>query len=190
MAARRVALAFACLLGLIGCSSADGGSGGAGDTQSPIESLSGDDLCRMLPLKLVERQFDDVEFRRTEGRVDGRLPNPSPSCYYGGDVLGLTTRVDTTLRPLGVQGNLDLAFTEVDTDLNEEVIEYERVEGLGAAAGYGPVPLGMASNHLVVIFEVGHDHYELKLRTSAEAKLKQLKPLAEVLVPPLQLALR
>lgn len=187
MAAKRVAVSIACLLGLTGCTSADGGSGGTGDLQSPIKSLSGDELCRMLPLKLVERQFDDVEFRRPEGRVDGRLPNPSPSCYYGGVGLGLTTRVDTTLRPLGVQGNLDLAFTEVDADLNEEVLEYERVDGLGAAAGYGPVPLGMASNHLVVIFEVRHGHYELKLTASAE--LEQLKPLAEALVPRAQSAL-
>lgn len=145
----------------------------------------------MLPLKLVERQFDDVEFRRAEGHVSGRGLIAGVSCHYGGDGLGLDTTVRRTSRAIGVQEALDLVFTEVDADLNEELIEYERLDGLGAAAGYGPtVPLGLAGNTLAVIIVVGQNTYKVGLRTMPDATLEQLKPLAEVLVPRVESALR
>lgn len=188
MAARRVALALACLLGLTACSSADSEPEG---TRNPTESLSGDDLCRMLPLDRVERQFDDVEFFRAEGQESGRGLDTGISCNYGGGGLSLRTTVRKLLARQTVEAHLDLEFTEVDVDLNEEVIEYERLDGLGAAAGYGQtVPLGLAGNTLAVILIVGRNQYKVGLSTRPDATLEELKPLAEVLVPHVQSALR
>jgi hypothetical protein len=185
--ANGIVLTFACLVGLAGCSSADGGSGGTVGKESPIESLSGEQLCRMLPQKALELQFSDVEFFDPKGRVDGRDPNPRVHCHYGGDALGLDTSVHNTVPSLGAKGNLELVFT----DTNEDVTEYEPVAGLGAAAGYGPTALldDLGGNTLAVILNAGNHQYTIELNTMPEAKLEQLKPLAEELLSHLEAAL-
>lgn len=192
MAANRYALALACVLGLSACTSAGGGPGGANDKRSGFDSLTGDEMCRMLPLDLVQRHFPDVEFYRTKGRVTGRDGGAFGStrgvdCHYGGDSLGLDTTVQRTLGGRDVDAHLDLEFT----DVNDQVIDFRRVSGLGSGAGFGRSPgLGdIASSTLAVIFDAGSGQYKLELSTIPDAQLRQLKPLAEALLPRIQDAL-
>lgn len=167
--------------------------GGCSDDKPAVQGsealaqLSGDEMCGLLPVRDVKRAFDaKVE------PVGHSLKPPGifVSCGYAVDLepdgtetepMNVETRVSVAR---GETGTVDSAFTD---DLGKSV-EHQRVDGLGAAAGFGPDwPVGDESgDKLVVQFTVGGERYQLKVAAHPEASLKRLRPLAEKLLAGLQ----
>lgn len=181
MRARLVAVIIATCTGVVACSEPPQAGG--------IERLTGDQFCRMLPKESVEKQFPDMESLSIEGKVDGRGITRATHCHYNGGIdLALISSVSRSI-PRSASSSAEDQLDSKFSDLDGKVISYKRIDGLGAAAGYGG-PVGARDAELVVIFDIGSERYELELTALSKARLGQLKPLVEELLPRVQNVLR
>lgn len=152
------------------------------ETSEALVQLSGREMCALLPVRDVKRAFDaKVEL---VGNSKRDTPPQLVSCGYAihgtsraadGELPNLNTIVRW---PVGNKDAIDDAFGDA---------RYQRVDGLGVAAGFGPGSVFGADGHkLVVLFGAGGERYQLGVGLTSTTTLKQLKPLAEKLLTGLQ----
>lgn len=153
-----------------------------------LTELSGDELCDLLPAKSVEDAFGD-KVTKTKGDSTAKAPFTIVSCKYSIDFK--LAEVET-LPPgaevkvsLPARGDEKQALDRAFTDLDDKVVRYEQVDGLGVAAGFGPDATleDLGGDQLVVLIDAGGERYEMSVGATPKATLEQLKPLAEELLP-------
>lgn len=171
---------------------------GCGDDGPPepegaaLSKLSGDDMCGLLPKSDVEQAFQD-KVTKVKGDSMAKAPFTIVSCHYGVEfelmeVETLPPSVDTKVsmgyRKKDTQQSLDQAFR----DLDDKVVDYQPVDGVGTAAGFGPNAMleDLGGHVLVVLFDAGGESYKLEVGASPKGTLDQLKPLAEKVLAGLQ----
>lgn len=157
-----------------------------------LSKLSGDDMCGLLPKPDVEQAFAD-KVTKVKGDSMAKAPFTIVSCRYAIEFElmevetlppSVNTKVSMGYRKKNLQQSMDKAFT----DLDDKVVDYEQVDGLGTAAGFGPDAMleDLGGHVLVVLFDAGGESYKLEVGASPKATLDQLKPLAEKLLAGLQ----
>lgn len=192
---RFAALVSAVALAAVSCTSEQDPGSDDGPTtqgqQSVLQDFTGDKLCELLPVELVEQKLK-VRVRKTEGSERGRAPvvrEPyflARECEYDTEgfpalYTDINTRWDAEKSD---QELLDAVFTFPGE--GEPTGEYQRLPDLGVLAGYGGDPaLGkadVAGEKLGVVLKAGDERFVLTLWTIGRSELKQLRPLAEELV--------
>lgn len=162
----------------------------AQETQEPsaLEALTGSRLCDLLPSSAIER-----ELGAKVGQRDGQEPSAvSRECDYETGGFDLATRVRSEPdEQASDDAVLDALFT---TDNATTPGEYERVPGLGVAAGYGPdatlAGVNVEGRYLGVVFTLDDERMSLTMHTLGTTELARLRPLAEALLANLEQALR
>lgn len=168
MGARRAAgvLISVAVLALAGC---DGGD------------LTGEGkLCELVPAEQVQELLD-VELGSVTGTVGKGVP-PSGDCTYGLDdpsAYVLMTVFSRSTDPTTPYERI----THLFEDLDGQVLDFQRVEGLGEAAGFGPTEHWDGSNLNVVFMLPTGGPAELRIfsgeQLDRKPTLEQLRPIAE-----------
>lgn len=157
-----------------------------------LGKLSADEMCGLLPKADVEGAFAD-KVTEVAGRRMAKMPFTIVSCHYGIEFElmevetlppGVDTQVSLGYRKKDTQQSLDQAFK----DLDDKVVDYQQVDGLGTAAAFGRNAMheDLGGHVLVVLFDAGGESYKLEVSASPKATLDQLKPLAEKLLAGLE----
>lgn len=194
-----VAIAAVLLTGCAGDGDVDGERGG-GKGGGPLKGLDGDALCAMVDRATIEKQFNDP-VRNALGGKEPPGERETVSCKYVTDSLlnsdvkdaGKALSIGTRVRP--ARDGMKTAKEALDAymvDWDAKTVDYQRVEGLGAAAGYASselkVPLG--ENHLVAILDIDGSFIEVSANSEPVGTLDQLRPIADQLVKGVEAKLR
>ncbi|PXY19272.1 hypothetical protein [Prauserella muralis] len=159
--------------------------------EGPLAGLDGDTLCGMVELPLLERQFGEP-FAGALGGVNPPEQDGSVVCSYQSQAfldaepadLADTRQVTTKVTPVPgeptAQDALDAALTD-----NGEPVSYEPVDGLGEVAGYAgsDLDVGSGGSYLVAIIEADGAFVEVVTKADPEGTVRQLRPIAEELLP-------
>ncbi|TCP53457.1 hypothetical protein EV191_10424 [Tamaricihabitans halophyticus] len=197
--------ALTSLLLAVGCSTENGEAPGSADptTQgdghgvSVLERLTGDKFCELLANADIEQQLE-VKVMGSEGNERGRAPaRQSPyfltrECDYETDQFDLSTEISSQWQDDETDEQvLDEAFGDLEE--GSAAADYQRIPGLGDAAGYAADPdlsdAGVARNDLVVVFRVGEERFSLTVGALGKPGQPQLQALAEMLLSATKTAL-
>ncbi|MQA61649.1 MAG: hypothetical protein GEU86_09150 [Actinophytocola sp.] len=178
--------ACAAALLLAACAPVDQPEPGSVELFRPLRAVSVDEMCSMVAKQTIEVAFG-VSVTDAQADERGRGALRGLICRYRADTAnddyaasaGAPLRVVTTL---DVDFHLDAptALDESFTDVAGEVVDYQRVAGLGEMAGFGPdvAPAGRDGSVLSVIFSANRARLLLTVETLPDAELAQLKPIA------------
>lgn len=164
---------------------------------SPLAAI---DLCGMVDHATIEGQFNEPVVDAQGGREE-HIERETVSCIYvmkslmTADMENLNEALDVSTRLQAATDQARTAEEALDAylvDQNDEVVNYERVDGLGEVAGYADSALGVAlgENHLVAILEVDGGFVAVVTKSSPEGTVEQLRPIAEELVKGVETKLR
>lgn len=174
-------------LALAACSSGGSSSVGEDGETKPgsLAELTPSQMCEFLPTATVEKAYD-VTIAETKGDEIGRVPVRSVSCDYSEEGIGFEfeTSVELT-HDESAQKSLDQEFT----DLDDKVVDYQRVDGLGEPAGYGPDAKleEFGGDVLAVVIRLDGEMVMVTLEVKRDdGGLEQLKPLATALTDALK----
>jgi hypothetical protein len=176
---------------LAACTSAVDGAG----TDNVLEGLGGQRLCELLPKETVEQKLGVViaDAKGSEIGVIGRR------CSYSVDFDTLGPEEEVPRITIGLEDNyretvddiLDYTFADDPAARPMKVTDYQRVDGLGEAAGYGFEPSsGAAESQLAVVFAVGEELLNFEVQATPPTPLEKLQPLATELLAALETELR
>lgn len=203
-------LAVAAVL-LTGCSGDNGDNGDNGDggangertedkASGPLAGLDGDKLCAMVDRATIEEQFHEP-IRDTLGGVNPPEQRGSVVCDYvtesllESDVEDIDEALSISVKVTDVSDKATTVEEALDAylvDSDGKTVDYERVDGLGDAAGYAGSELGVRldENQLVAILEVDGAFIEVVASSEPVGTLDQLRPIADELVKGVESELR
>lgn len=183
---RSVAVAsFAAVLVLSACASNEGAEAAYDASKSPLGKLKGSELCQLLPKDKVEKLFDVTVKNSNGGEVfRGPYENELVNCKQdleGGDDAPLHVWAWVT-RARDAGKAIDAAFSDPGGKLHE----YQEVEGLGDAAGFGHDPAEDPEvgtyMQIATMFQAEGDVFTVRISVLGDARLEQLKQIAGVLL--------
>jgi hypothetical protein len=187
-------------IAVVSCLLLAGACTGETEAESPtggtvLAGLTPERLCALLPVDTIEQTLD-VVVTDTKSRQSGRPPILSKTCRYEVEFAladvellppAITVDVKQT-RDKGIDETLDHEFTDLMAE-NAKTAPYERVDGLGEAAGYGDNPtLGseLPESQLVVVFTAGGERFAFDVSVSPHTPVEKLTPLATDLLGALE----
>ena len=130
------------------------------EVRPTVEPLADDELCQRVPLEVVNETVP-VPFAQAEPGV-GVIPQCRYSIEF--DPNSSAPRPAVTLMADLVTGDPKPdAVDEEFRDENDQVVAYQRIEGLGDAAGYGPYlrDPGSDTTYLVVLQGIEGGHWQI-----------------------------
>lgn len=162
---------------------ADGGPGG----------VSGARLCELVPQELVQDLLED-DIAAVDAKVSGSGEVATALCLYRTQGGLATYAVQSTLTvskfadDRAAQERLDMMFE----DLDDKPLKFERIDGLGDAAGFGPTAHEGYHQFSVIFPMDGSESGVLKVYTGVQYQgtptAADLRPIAERIVQGLERA--
>ncbi|MGH3759069.1 hypothetical protein [Actinophytocola sp.] len=187
MYVRVVAVGLCMLAAVLGCSTKEGGGSGHRDVPATPaaaeekingENMTGAELCKMVPPKFVADLFK-ITIASTKPDDRNQEPVTIATCEHeaADELFPVAVSVEVSIWP----GSEDARDRVEKKFTGEAVGEYEDVDGLGDAAGFGPwrdVP-DFYVLEVVTEYDDAHRDIAVSVRSQEPPTLRQVRPIAE-----------
>jgi hypothetical protein len=177
---RGIALGLCVLATVTGCSA--GGSEDHDDPPAPTingENLTGAQVCEMVPSNVV-RDLLEVRITGTNPWDRDKKPVTIAECQYEMADPDEGVGVGVSIWPGNVRAK-DLVKMHFTGYAGERPAEYEEVDGLGDAAGFGPTNTlpNLYTLGVVTTYENTYRVIDVNVTRSKPPTLAQVRPIAE-----------
>lgn len=183
---RVIALGLCVLATVTGCSTTSGSenrddSTASADQQINGEDLSGADVCELVPQKFVADHLQ-VEITGTRAWDRDKKPVTIAACRYemSDRPSQWEASVEVSIWPGRVNAK-DRVKTNFTGYTGENASEYEEVNGLGDAAGFGPlheIP-NLYGLEVVSAYDDAYRSIDVNVSSPKPPTLEQMRPIAE-----------
>ncbi|MGK8507064.1 hypothetical protein ACRS5S_03085 [Nocardia asiatica] len=193
-------LAAASLL-LAGCGDSEEGprSPSVSGNDHSLASVSDEELCAMVKSATIEKAFGQPFPLRAPSVNTLDLPDAITCSYHPEAFANATGSALIELPSVEVAAGAPKADTAAAalasymTDAQKAPVRYQPVNGLGTIAGYAGSGLGVGlygGSHLAVILEINGKLIQAVVQGHPNARVEQLRPIADELIKGLEAALR
>ncbi len=181
---------------LAGCSTDDGGAPSIENGGESLANLAGNKMCELLAPATIEETFDvalATPFNPLAAGTGDEEREWTASCVYAdadttketGEFFTLTAAIGPAEGATSAQDVLDEHFRAYD---GGEPVDYQRVDGLGAGAGFADrnADVGPGRDHVLAVLDVDGALYKVQVDVTPTGSVDQLTTVAKELVDGLE----